>query len=85
MVARNIPLILEDTALFVRPVMNYSASSLIRTSLIRILAYLNPQNYDIHDDIHNPYKFCCNAFSMGFTYPNFSLIRTFCFLVGSDK
>ena len=55
--------------LYVEYKSKYSASSVIRTSIIRILDYPNPQNSCL-------IKTFCNTFSMYFTYPNFSLIRT---------
>ena len=67
----------------------YSASS-----LIRILAYPNSQKQDyniIHkhfNDIHIVIELSVIYFSMHFTYPNFSVIRTNFFLLaqrGEDK
>ena len=63
-------------------VFKYSASSLIRTSIIRILAYPNSQKQDykiIHkhfNNIHIVVELSVIYFSMHFTYLNFSVIRT---------
>ena len=62
------------------PVSTYSVSLLIRTSIIRILAYPNNQKQDyniIHkhfNDIHIVIELSEMYFSMYFTYLNFSVI-----------
>ena len=61
----------------------YSASSLIRTSIIRILAYPNSQKQDyniIHKHFNIVIELSVIYFSMYFTYLNFSVIRTKLFL-----
>ena len=64
-----------------RSFLTSSVSSLIRTSLIRILAYPNSQKQDyniIHkhfNDIHIVIELSVIYFSMHFTYLNFSVIR----------